>query len=60
MSQLVMEAKDVTKVLGAGAGQVQALKGVNLALRGGELTLLMGPSGSGKTTLLSKIGRAHV
>jgi putative ABC transport system ATP-binding protein len=56
MSQLVMEAKDVTKVLGAGAGQVQALKGVNLALRGGELTLLMGPSGSGKTTLLSILG----
>jgi putative ABC transport system ATP-binding protein len=51
-----MEAKDVTKVLGAGAGQVQALKGVNLALRGGELTLLMGPSGSGKTTLLSILG----
>jgi putative ABC transport system ATP-binding protein len=56
MSQLVMEAKDVTKVLGAGAGQVRALKGVNLALRGGELTLLMGPSGSGKTTLLSILG----
>lgn len=51
-----MQAKDVTKVLGAGAGQVQALKGVNLALRGGELTLLMGPSGSGKTTLLSILG----
>src|SRR4029079_9746120 len=32
------------------------LKGVNLALAGGELTLLMGPSGSGKTTLLSILG----
>ena len=28
----------------------------NLALRAGELTLLMGPSGSGKTTLLSILG----
>jgi putative ABC transport system ATP-binding protein len=35
---------------------VQALKGVSLALNGGELTLLMGPSGSGKTTLLSILG----
>jgi putative ABC transport system ATP-binding protein len=51
-----MEAQGVTKVLGAGAGQVRALKGVDLSLRGGELTLLMGPSGSGKTTLLSILG----
>ena len=36
--------------------QVRALKGVDLALSGGELTLLMGPSGSGKTTLLSILG----
>jgi putative ABC transport system ATP-binding protein len=56
MSGLVMEAVGVAKVLGAGAGQVRALKGVNLSLRGGELTLLMGPSGSGKTTLLSILG----
>src|SRR6202000_2165452 len=42
--------------LGEGAGRVAALKGVDLALHGGELTLLMGPSGSGKTTLLSVLG----
>jgi putative ABC transport system ATP-binding protein len=35
---------------------VDALKGINLPLVGGELTLLMGPSGSGKTTLLSVLG----
>jgi putative ABC transport system ATP-binding protein len=35
---------------------VQALKGVNLVVTGGELTLLMGPSGSGKTTLLCILG----
>jgi putative ABC transport system ATP-binding protein len=44
------------KVLGEGAGRVDALKGINLSLVGGELTLLMGPSGSGKTTLLSVLG----
>jgi putative ABC transport system ATP-binding protein len=56
MTAPVMEAVDVVKVLGQGAGQVEALKGVSLSLTGGELTLLMGPSGSGKTTLLSVLG----
>ena len=51
-----MEAVDIVKVLGEGAGKVRALKGVSLALAGGELALLMGPSGSGKTTLLSILG----
>jgi putative ABC transport system ATP-binding protein len=56
MSESVIDAVDVVKFLGHGAGRMQALKGVNLSLRGGELVLLMGPSGSGKTTLLSILG----
>jgi putative ABC transport system ATP-binding protein len=52
----VLEAIDIVKELGHGAGMVRALKGVSLALVPGELTLLMGPSGSGKTTLLSILG----
>ena len=56
MSVAVLEAKGVAKVLGHGAGEVHALRGVDLSLHGGELTLLMGPSGSGKTTLLSVLG----
>ena len=56
MTQPVIEAIDVVKHLGEGAGRVNALKGVNLELACGELTLLMGPSGSGKTTLLSILG----
>ncbi|WP_312002390.1 ABC transporter ATP-binding protein [Bradyrhizobium hereditatis] len=35
---------------------MRALRGVDLSLRRGELTLLMGPSGSGKTTLLLVLG----
>jgi putative ABC transport system ATP-binding protein len=56
MTKIMIEATDIVKVLGEGAGRVDALKGVNLSLVGGELTLLMGPSGSGKTTLLSVLG----
>jgi putative ABC transport system ATP-binding protein len=56
MTEALLEAVNLTKELGSGAGKVAALKGVSLALNGGELTLLMGPSGSGKTTLLSILG----
>ena len=56
MTTLVAEAKGIVAELGQGAGRVRALKGVDLELRAGELTLLMGPSGSGKTTLLSILG----
>jgi putative ABC transport system ATP-binding protein len=52
----VLEAENVVKELGQGAGLVIALKGVSMTLMPGELTLLMGPSGSGKTTLLSILG----
>ena len=56
MTKPIVEAVDVVKVLGSGATQVEALRGVSLSVSGGELTLLMGPSGSGKTTLLSVLG----
>ena len=56
MTAPIIEGVNIVQVLGEGAGQVQALKGVSIALTGGELTLLMGPSGSGKTTLLSVLG----
>jgi putative ABC transport system ATP-binding protein len=56
MTEPMLRAVDIVKFLGEGAAKVQALKGVSLAVTGGELTLLMGPSGSGKTTLLSILG----
>jgi putative ABC transport system ATP-binding protein len=52
MNEIVIEAKELKKTLGKGAGRVPALRGVDISLRRGDLTLLMGPSGSGKTTLL--------
>jgi len=56
MTGPAIEAVDIVKFLGKGASRVQALRGVNLSLGCGELTLLMGPSGSGKTTLLTVLG----
>jgi putative ABC transport system ATP-binding protein len=56
MSAPIIEAKNITKRLGSGSSQVLALKGINLSLSSGNMTVLMGPSGSGKTTLLSILG----
>jgi putative ABC transport system ATP-binding protein len=45
----------VTKEFGAGDAKVVALRGVDLTVHAGQLTLLVGPSGCGKTTLISII-----
>ena len=42
----------VSKAYTAGGERVVALDQVDLAIRGGELMLVVGPSGSGKTTLV--------
>src|SRR3954466_12367792 len=48
----VVSAYDVTRRYGEGDTAVDALRGVSLAVRGGELVAVMGPSGSGKSTLM--------
>ncbi|HWB10838.1 MAG TPA: ABC transporter ATP-binding protein [Pirellulales bacterium] len=43
----------LTKAFGDGETRVQALRGVDLEVLPGSITLLVGPSGCGKTTLIS-------
>ena len=50
-----VSCRNVTKDFGTGANKVQALRGVDLDVHLGQMTLLVGPSGCGKTTLLSVI-----
>jgi putative ABC transport system ATP-binding protein len=53
--QAAVRCRGVTKQFGSGNSLVMALRGIDLDIPYGELTLLVGPSGCGKTTLLSVI-----
>ena len=50
-----VECRLVTKDFGTGETRVPVLRGVDLEVPYGQITLLAGPSGCGKTTLLSVI-----
>ena len=52
MSEIIIRVEGLRK---AYAGGVEALKGVDLDIRRGEILALLGPNGAGKTTLISII-----
>ncbi len=50
---LIIHATAVDKTYDTGTVKVHALRGVDLAVKRGEMVAIMGPSGCGKTTLLN-------
>ena len=56
MNGLDVKVKDLVKVHKTGKIEVQALRGLNMNIKAGELIAIIGPSGSGKSTLLNIVG----
>ncbi len=56
MSEAAFRTEQLTKIYGSGETAVHALRGLELSLPDGEMTVLLGPSGSGKSTLLNILG----
>jgi putative ABC transport system ATP-binding protein len=56
----LIEVRDLHKCYRVGTVRQPALRGVDLSLRRGELTVLSGRSGSGKTTLLNLVAGLEV
>ena len=52
----IARVENLSKTYVMGLVTVQALRGVSIALRGGEYIAVMGPSGCGKSTLLNILG----
>ncbi len=52
----LIEGRGLTRVFGAGEGEVAALRGIDITVSEGEMVAITGPSGCGKSTLLGIMG----
>ena len=52
-SPYIVQVEDVWKIYQTGSVRVEALRGINLGVKKGEMIAIMGPSGCGKTTFLN-------
>ncbi len=55
-SEIILEAQTLHKTYAMGHAALHVLRGVDLAVRRGEILAIMGPSGAGKSTLLHLLG----
>lgn len=56
MNSTVLELAKIERTYGRGETALRVLKGIDLAIKAGEIVALIGPSGSGKSTLLHIAG----